>query len=69
MDHSTAGEPESDTVAPADPAATAAARRRLREALDGILPDVTGDELMPSGESHRSRTDEDYLRDRPPHHG
>lgn len=47
----------------------AAARRRLRAALAGTLPDVTGDELMPSGESHQSRTDEEYLRDRPPHHG
>lgn len=54
----------------ADPAQTEAARVRLRRVLDGAGPsEVTGDELTPSGESHRSRSDEDYLRDRPPHHG
>lgn len=57
---------ESTTDSPADPDL---ARRRLRQALDAILPDVTGDELTQSGQAHSSRTDEDYLRDRPPHHG
>lgn len=66
MDHNPVPEGAPSGQPPVDPAV---ARRRLRAALEGGPPDVTGDELTPSGQSHQSRTDEEYLRDRPPHHG
>lgn len=44
--------------------------RQLRRVLDAALRgDVTRDEVAPSGQVHQTRTDEEYLADRPPHHG
>lgn len=44
--------------------------RRLRAALDDATRiDVTRDEIAPTGQVHQTRTDDDYLAERPPHHG
>ena len=37
----------------------------MREALQGILPAVTQDEVN----AHQQKADEQFLADRPPHHG
>lgn len=54
-----------------DPQPTAAhdqdARITLRRALDQSLPDVTSDELGDTSEDRKSEAE--YRRDRPPHHG
>lgn len=43
----------------------AAQKAKMREALQGILPTVTQDELN----AHQQKADEQFLADRPPHHG
>jgi len=50
-----------------DPARTQAARAKLRQALDQSLPEITADELPES--AHEAKSDAEYQRDRPPHHG
>ncbi len=40
-------------------------KQKMRDALQGILPTVTQDEVN----SHSPKADEQYLADRPPHHG
>lgn len=47
----------------------AAARRRLRALLDGTLSAVADEDAPGAGDAHSARTEADYLRDRPPHHG
>ena len=42
-----------------------AQKAKMREALQGILPTVTQDELN----AHQQKAEEQYLADRPPHHG
>lgn len=42
-----------------------AQKAKMREALQGILPAVTQDEIN----SHQQKADEQFLADRPPHHG
>jgi hypothetical protein len=39
-------------------------KAKMREALKGILPTVTQDEVN----SHESKADAQFLADRPPHH-
>jgi len=39
-------------------------KAKMREALKGILPQVTQDEL----DNHEPKGDAQYLADRPPHH-
>jgi hypothetical protein len=57
------------------PAETSAARpnkaridkARLDRVFGDVLPETTGDERGPGAD--RGRSDEDYVADRPPHHG
>jgi hypothetical protein len=68
------GAPEAGTGAgeadrtPADER-SAAARRRLRALLDGTLAAVADQDAPGAGDHHSARSEADYLRDRPPHHG
>jgi len=39
-------------------------KAKLREALQGVLPTVTQDEIN----SHQAKDDAQFLADRPPHH-
>ncbi len=59
-------QPNGDVTKGQDADATAA-RQRLRDLLDGALPDTTGDERDDADTTGFS--DEDFLRERPPHHG
>ena len=45
------------------------AAERLRRLLDHALPELTSDEVGSGGSAASPRSDEDYLADRPPHHG
>ncbi|WP_197284994.1 hypothetical protein [Sciscionella sediminilitoris] len=45
----------------------AARRARLEAVFGSVLPDTTADERDEAG--RHGRTDEEYLSDRPPHHG
>ncbi|MEN9711207.1 MAG: hypothetical protein RL441_1199 [Actinomycetota bacterium] len=46
-------------------------RRRLRAALDGVklTPEVTKDEVADPRESQNNSRDNEFLTNRPPHHG
>lgn len=59
--------PRANAGGVAEPAA--AARRRLRALLDGTLAGIADEDAPGGGDTHSARSDADYQRDRPPHHG
>ncbi|MGZ4458979.1 MAG: hypothetical protein ACXVW2_11330 [Nocardioidaceae bacterium] len=46
-----------------------AAQRRLAEVFGDVLPDRTSDERGDWGDDRGSSRDDEYRRNRPPHHG